>query len=651
MDNQIKIRGFRVELDEIEKILLEIERNIGKCYIMFDNSNNKNIILAFITLIDSTKNLSVTSLKSKLSKKIPYYMIPQKIIIVDQIPLNINGKIDKHILKTIMTNNISQINNLDKLTDVEYKIIGILAKILKINITYIDVNADFFELGGDSLDAIRAVVEIDNEFGVNLSISTLFEFRTVKLISLLIQSYEHVLKTNKVRNNNGNNTFLLPATQKRLLSSIQKNSQNNVLYALQSNILIDEKLIFNTIYLLMLRHDILTMNIKYRKHNHYLFQKLKFDMFNFLNFQQIKVNNTILELNNILLNLSNCIIDIQKDPLFKFYQININSNYSVIVFYFNHLIVDRDSIRIIIRDFFQILFHLYDSDLKVSYPNKNSSFNDWYTEASINLIEKIFQYTIKKEENVIDNQYSCQHYLTKSPINDVFYKEQECFWLAQLLNKKRNLPFQCSDKTSDIIKFEVFGIDIDAITTVCKKNSTTVFVFFISLIQIILQKKFLINQFAIGFILSKNSINGSENIAVPTSNVSVIMFDEDVSTNFSCLLKTNMNHMKNIYANSDIQIYHINKLIKQNECLEEQAELFDIFFDYENENLAYRYGNLLFNKIDIPNTHLMKRYLSFTVRIDAKKIFLITRYRKNVFTSEDIKEINNLFHNVLINFQ
>ena len=89
-DNQIKIRGLRIELSEIENKILKLEK-IQKCAVIYKKDNKNSYIIAFFTAL---KELDISDIRKELSRVLPTYMIPKYIIQIDEMPITANGKIN-----------------------------------------------------------------------------------------------------------------------------------------------------------------------------------------------------------------------------------------------------------------------------------------------------------------------------------------------------------------------------------------------------------------------------------------------------------------------------------------------------------------------------------------------------------------------------
>ncbi len=99
MDFQVKIQGFRIELGEIEYHAREYIKGRNVVAVAFENSLGNNEIALFI----EGGLTGETNLSEHLKSKIPYYMVPSRIIETEQFPLNSNGKVDRNLLKKLIT--------------------------------------------------------------------------------------------------------------------------------------------------------------------------------------------------------------------------------------------------------------------------------------------------------------------------------------------------------------------------------------------------------------------------------------------------------------------------------------------------------------------------------------------------------------------
>ncbi len=177
IDSQVKIRGFRIELGEIESILLE-HKNVRETVVLVkENKDRGQYICAYII---SDKKLEELDLRGYFKKILPEYMIPTCFVKVDKIPLTSNGKID--------TKALPEPNEEMNLTSYEVptnKIEETLATIWS-DVLYNEkfgINNSFFEVGGNSIDVIKATSIINKTFNISMEVREFYELATIKNIS------------------------------------------------------------------------------------------------------------------------------------------------------------------------------------------------------------------------------------------------------------------------------------------------------------------------------------------------------------------------------------------------------------------------------------------------------------------------------------
>ncbi len=186
-DQQIKIRGFRVELEEIQKTIVSypgIDAAIVLVEINSSNSAAKRLV-AYITCPD--KMLEVTPIKMFLKSLVPDYMIPSSIIKIEKIPYLPNGKIDKVALgknQKVPQNKSLQIDQ-RPVSDLEKKLTLIWEEVLSIN--PIGIRDNFFEIGGDSILSIQIIAK-SRKLGIILKPNQIFESQTIAELALFAET-------------------------------------------------------------------------------------------------------------------------------------------------------------------------------------------------------------------------------------------------------------------------------------------------------------------------------------------------------------------------------------------------------------------------------------------------------------------------------
>lgn len=177
IDNQVKIRGFRIEIGEIETKLLK-HPNIQKCVVLpKKNSDFDSFLVAYVVM---DKKLSITELKTYISKLVPSYMVPNYFVFLDKMPLTNNGKIDR---KKLLNMDV-KIENKKKYKAPRNEFEEVFQEILQntLNIKHIGIDDNILDLGADSLTLMRITIELlEKNYLVN--IQDIYELKTIREIS------------------------------------------------------------------------------------------------------------------------------------------------------------------------------------------------------------------------------------------------------------------------------------------------------------------------------------------------------------------------------------------------------------------------------------------------------------------------------------
>lgn len=205
-DSQIKLNGYKVNLYEITDV---IKNNLEGCVDAILEVQDKKLV-AFIKMDKEKVNLfNAVEVRKRLRSYLPLYMIPSKIFAVDDFPLTISGKIDKKQLMLISESEKEETLSIDSNVTNEDEIISkiriIWENVLEINIDCEMIEANFFDLGGNSMLLMKIYTLIKNTFKTNISIIDLFEHASVRELA------EYIDK--KLNNNDGENAQIKFVTQ------------------------------------------------------------------------------------------------------------------------------------------------------------------------------------------------------------------------------------------------------------------------------------------------------------------------------------------------------------------------------------------------------------------------------------------------------
>ncbi|MGD9899867.1 MAG: amino acid adenylation domain-containing protein [Calditrichaceae bacterium] len=177
VDFQVKLRGFRVELEEIESALKQIESVNDAAVVIRDDIEGNKRIAAYI-VPENPDKFSVSELREKLKTWLAEFMIPSVFVQMDKFPLNSSGKIDRKVLPDPEKSDFIESGSYVAPANQNEEILaGIFADIL--GLEKVGRTNSFFELGGHSLMATQAVSRIRDAFKTEIPLRTLFEYPVI----------------------------------------------------------------------------------------------------------------------------------------------------------------------------------------------------------------------------------------------------------------------------------------------------------------------------------------------------------------------------------------------------------------------------------------------------------------------------------------
>lgn len=191
IDDQIKIRGFRVEPGETETCLAAHPEIAEIRVVAHHHDSDENQLIAYYIPKDHAATLKHEALREYLQERLAEYKIPSAFVMVPSFPLTPNGKLDKKALPkhTLVESTIAAE------TSTEEQLLIIWKKLF--HQSQLSMDSHFFNLGGHSLTAARLVIEIENTFNKSINIKNIYEAPTIRELATVIS---HALPTqNKVQ--------------------------------------------------------------------------------------------------------------------------------------------------------------------------------------------------------------------------------------------------------------------------------------------------------------------------------------------------------------------------------------------------------------------------------------------------------------------
>lgn len=336
IDNQVKLRGFRIELSEIDSKILEFPDVKESVTIIHSDTICSYII---------TKSaISLKDLKKHLSEELPAFMVPSFINVLDALPLNVNGKVDKKKLPLPVFGDENR-SIVPPRNDIDKALINELKKILKTD--NISTKDSFFGIGGDSLNAITLCTHLSSVLDISISVKDVFDNPVIENLSDVIsdKSMGHLVKT--VTKAEDKKSYPLSCAQKRIYYANMISGSKSIVYNVSGGILFKEILapskVQSALDKLLELHSSFRTVFKYE--NGELVQEV-------LDHAQIQldIEHSSLDAQKLVDTFPKS-FDLEKAPLLRAKLYILDNSSSLLLLDTHHIIVDGASLAIIFRDF------------------------------------------------------------------------------------------------------------------------------------------------------------------------------------------------------------------------------------------------------------------------------------------------------------
>ena len=354
-DTQIKIRGYRLELGEVENAVLNIKK-IKNVVVTFEDA----ILKAHLLTDDE---IDIEKLKRHLKSELPTHAIPSEYCIYESFPLLPNGKIDKK--KLIESNSISVENKeyIKPSNDIEKALVEVFKEVLRKDI--IGINDEFYALGGDSIKAIQIISRLKQR-NYSLAVQDVMQYPAIHDLALYVKEVKEQVDQEFVEG-----IIPLSPIQKHFFKTTETSQHHyNQSVLLKSNIEVSEEglnLVFKKI---IAHHD--ALRIVYNQNGKDWIQEINNNDFDFkLTVHQYTDETEFREKCDYYQSSFN----LEEGPLFKVILFkNKSINYLLIIAH--HLVIDGVSWRIFFEDL-MTLYSQFKEDRKLELPLKTHSFKYW----------------------------------------------------------------------------------------------------------------------------------------------------------------------------------------------------------------------------------------------------------------------------------
>lgn len=342
--NQVNIRGYRIELEEIEKHLLNYPGIQEAVATIQSNTQNNEVLCAYYV---ANSNPSIIELKDNLRLHLPEYMIPTDFIALERFPITVNGKLD---YKALPKPNVSESSGglVKPRNFIESELVNIWSEVLGLPEDKVGTEDNFFKIGGNSLKATLLLAQIYKGMQIDIPIREFFQVPTIKALAAYAQSVKK-RKYEPIPIMKGQMYYPVSAAQNRLLSISKLDESIN--YNISGAFLIEgplEKMRFEqAIHSLVQRHETFRTNFQYIdfEAKQIIHENVEFQV-DYMKTREDKLQAVFSEFIRTF--------DLENGSLFRVMLAEINENKHMLFIDIHHIISDGHSIDLMVKEFVQL---------------------------------------------------------------------------------------------------------------------------------------------------------------------------------------------------------------------------------------------------------------------------------------------------------
>ncbi|WP_298427800.1 non-ribosomal peptide synthetase [uncultured Kordia sp.] len=392
-DSQVKLRGYRIELEEIAAKIVSYSSAIIQAVILVETNKNTQTLIAYMVTQEAT---NAEKVQEYLQNCLPAYMIPNQYVPMTSMPLTPNGKIDKKKLRNIAEVYLAKANYVAPKTELEIALVHIWEEVL--GIEQIGITNTFFELGGHSLLVGQVINKIYKKLHKSISIKSFLETPTIQEIKekLTENAYIPIPKVTETT------YYSLTTSQKRIwvLSQFESgNAAYNISGVVKLKGNVDATIIKKTFKQLISHHEILRTVFKTASNDEVVQCILPEDEI-IVDFEEKTIeSNDATVIQNHLKKAQNVVFNLENGPLVCVRLLKtIEENYLLSIT-IHHIISDGWSMELLISEFTEI-------------------YNTLVSKETV-------------EKNKLTIQYKDYANWLALQLNEDTYKNSEAYWLTQ----------------------------------------------------------------------------------------------------------------------------------------------------------------------------------------------------------------------------
>lgn len=593
-DNQVKLRGLRIELEEISSKILEIS-GVKSAVSVIRKVNEIDSICAYIMQNGALDDVLI---KNYLKEKLPYYMVPSYIMFMDKLPLTLNGKIDTKNLPEI---EMTHVKYIAPQTPIEKEIISKLENML--NISNISMNQNFFDLGGDSLCAIKLVSEVYSKFGIKIEVKDIFEYHTLSDLCSYISSLSTEKKKN-IQKSTIREYYPLTSAQRGIYYTVNMEGKDSITYNTPSGIFLTGNLniskLEKCLKSLIQRHDVLRTAFILK--NGTVMQKVEKEISFSLPVKKERIENIDAVFEQFVKPF-----DLSKAPLLRAELICFDDTHYLLLLDIHHIIFDGTSIG------------LFANELSMLYREENLPENSL----------EYMDYAIYENEQKSSSSYQAMKNYWKEKLSGDL----------PVLSMPTNYPRPAIQSFSGNEIFLEIPY-VQEIYTLCRKCHTTPYLFLLAVYYLLLYRYTGQEDIIVGTaVAGRDNSNFANTLGM---FVNTLALRQNIMPNISFVEFLNLVIQNGLSAFAN-ETYSFDELVKELNVARDVSRnpIFDTMFVYQNEGETVLDFAQIETKIYSPTTHISK--FDFSLELIPKKESISARleYCTSLFTKEFMEHFLN----------
>ncbi|WP_313563640.1 amino acid adenylation domain-containing protein, partial [Ruminiclostridium cellobioparum] len=613
IDRQVKIRGIRVELGEIENTLLSHKDIKEAVVVKKETAEGNEYLCAYIVTVENEeegvdKYTQKEKYRKYLTERLPDYMIPRHYLFIDKMPVTTNGKLDYKSLpepKYDIARECKKPKN-----DIEEKLLEIWKDLFGVD--EISVDAGFIEMGGNSLNAMTLIFRVFQEYEIELPLSEVLNDGTIESVA------RHIKKVNKsqymqIEPVEESEYYPVSSAQKRMfiLNQLEGSSTNyNIPLTLAIEGRLDSERLEKAVKTLVLRHE------SFRTSFHMIdgepVQKIHKD----LEFKVNYIDGTPEKARELAAD-SIQPFDLGKAPLLSVNLIKLSQDKHVLVCDMHHIVCDGLSVDILMNEFIELYKGKNLDELRIQYKD----FAVWQN--------KLF------ETDLI--------------------QQQEKYWLNMFSDEipSLNMPLDyprplVQSFEGNTIRFEAGKELTNGLKRVAEGSRTTLYVLLLAIYNILLSKYSSQDEIIVGSPTAGRPHSDAENMIGMFVNTLALKNCVSGEMRFTEFLYSVKDNVLNAFDNQDVQFEKLLDLLNVYRDLGRNP-LFDVVFqlrNFEPREKEKEIGDMRVYPFGFDN-NTAKFDISLSAYEGAENIFFSMDYCIKLFKEETIQNMIKHFINIM----